>query len=60
MKVKIDRDEWYPVYSVHSVHDQYGDEIEVDDLTAERWRRVTAEFESIQDEMDEAWRKATP
>jgi len=55
MKVKIDRDEWCPVYSVEADDDPYASfEIDVDADTAERWKRVSAEFSAVQAEIRKA------
>lgn len=48
MKVKIDADEWYPVYSVT---DDCGTKCEVPEETVERWKRIEKEFDVMQDEM---------
>jgi len=48
MKIKIDWDEWYPVYSIS---DDCGVEVEVSEETLARWRRVDAEFDAAQKEM---------
>ena len=45
--VRIDSDEWYPVY----FETKDGDPVEVDDEVAARWRRVAAEFDLVQEEM---------
>jgi hypothetical protein len=47
MKVKIDSDEWYPVYCVSP----HGDEVDVPDSQVADWKRVFAEFERVQREM---------
>lgn len=47
MKVKIDSDEWYPVYDL----DDYGDEVEVPDDKVAEWKRILAEFDVMQKEM---------
>ena len=50
MKVKIDWDEWYPVYEIG----ERGHEVNVDEETAARWKRVHDEFDAVQDEMRQA------
>ena len=55
MKVRILEDEWYPVYTLN---DDFGDEVEADEETVERWRRAFEDFDAVQAEMRAAWRKA--
>lgn len=50
MKIRIVSDEWYPVYFMSC----YGDEVEVEDAKVEEWKRVFAEFERVQNEMEAA------
>jgi len=47
MKVKIDSDEWYPVYSISD----WGEEVEVEDAKVAEWKRVFSDFDRVQDEM---------
>ncbi len=54
MKVKIDSDEWYPVYSIVS----YGTECEVPEDTVQRWNRIMGEFDVMQKEMRETLKAA--
>jgi hypothetical protein len=52
--VYVDEDEWYPVWSARAaVGDRtpYGDPVEVDASTYDRWARVFAEFDEVQDEI---------
>jgi membrane protein involved in colicin uptake len=51
MKIKIDSDEWYPVYSVRSVEDYGGHEVEVTEDQVARWESAFAAFEAAQEEM---------
>ena len=50
MKLFLDRDELYPYYYVVS-NPRFGDEVEVDDETAWRWKSVMEDFKEIQGEM---------
>jgi hypothetical protein len=47
MRVKIDKDEWYPVYSIGS----YGFSIEVPEETVKRWKKIEEAFLKMQKEM---------
>lgn len=51
MNVTVWRDEMYPAY--HLADDEYsgGGTVDVDDETLARWRRVEAEWETMQQEM---------
>lgn len=49
--VCIDADEAYPVYFVHTADDFWKSTGSVDTETYERWTRVVAEYNQIQDEM---------
>lgn len=44
--IRIDKAEWYPVYSFHPV---IGDEVELPDAEIARIRAVFAEFDKVQD-----------
>jgi len=52
VKVWIDMDEWYPVYTVYQGNLDLGLGQDVDDETVARWLRVTADFEAVQAEME--------
>lgn len=56
MKVKIDTDEWYPVYIMLGSETWHAPECEVPKATVKRWKRVTKQFEKIQSEMKETLR----
>jgi len=49
MKVYIDSDEWYPVYSVEK--SPWGIEVDVPEEVLERWDQVFCQFRNIQSEM---------
>jgi len=49
VKVKIDTDEWYPVYSVCDAPYAYGKEVEIPDEFYERYQAVMTEFNAVQD-----------
>jgi hypothetical protein len=53
MKVKIDADEWYPVYTLEEVDRVYPYDVVVDVSMElfDRCTRVTAEFRQIQKEL---------
>ena len=50
MRIPIDKDEWYPVYTVY---ERPGPSfyVEADVSCVDRWKRVTAEFEAVQKEI---------
>lgn len=48
MKVKIDSDEWHPVYGLY---DDWGKNCEIDMVTYDRWVRIRKEFDDMQEEM---------
>lgn len=54
VRIKIALDERYPLFLVDNDH---GSPIDVDSDTLDRWRRVMAEFEAVQDEIDAELRK---
>lgn len=54
MRVKIDVDEWYPVFSISDDKPTAAHGVEVSDQTIERWRRVGREFDEVQKELREA------
>lgn len=56
MKIKIDEDEWYPVYSEYS----YGTEIEVTPAFAARFRAASKEFNAVQRMMKRRYYKERP
>lgn len=51
-RVRISRDERYPVYSIDDEHHRNA-VVEVDGATLERWLRVSGEYEQMQREMYE-------
>ena len=50
MKVRIETEEWYPVFSV-SEDDRFGAECDVTEEKLADWKRVFDEFDAVQDEM---------
>jgi hypothetical protein len=50
MKVKIAVDEAYPVYYLNNA-ESYGDEKEVPNHLLEKWLKVFASFQEVQDEI---------
>lgn len=52
MKVKIDSEEWYPVFFM--TKSQSGTDVEIDQETFDKWQRVAREFDNMQKEM--LWR----
>jgi len=56
MKAYIDKDEWYPVYTVDEERSYMADEIEVDEEAMRRWHRAHLEFNKAQDEMEAAYK----
>ena len=55
MKIYIDSDEAYPVYSYRRdrPYDTYGTEVEVKETTIARWNRINREYEEMQEELAE-------
>lgn len=56
-KVRIDSDEWYPVYSVRP-DDHYGFEVDATDEQIARWNAAHDAFNAAQDEMDALYGRA--
>lgn len=56
--VYVDEDEWFPVWSARQAEPDkptpYGDALEVDRETADRWVRVFREFDEVQSEIKAA------
>lgn len=50
LRVPIDQDAWYPVYTVYD-YPSPSFYVEADAETVERWKRVKAEFEAVQREI---------
>ncbi len=57
MKVIINEDEWYPVYSLEKEIDEYNKDyaVEVDDAFLERYDKCMNEFDAVQ-ELLKRWR----
>lgn len=51
MKITIDREEWYPVYTIDREPSKREKPIEVPDEIVERWERIEVEFHKVQDEI---------
>lgn len=58
MKVRIDKDERYPVFSVVKDDASFGETVDVDPAIVRRWRRAEKAFSAAQVEMAEAWNEA--
>lgn len=58
MKVYVDADELYPVYSLATTRFGICDELDVDEKTYKRWVRAYAAFHSVQDEVKAALAQA--
>ena len=50
MKVRIETEEWYPVFSVRE-DDGFGAECDVTEERLAYWKRVFVEFDAVQAEM---------
>lgn len=57
-KVRIDPDEWYPVYSVVDSGRPYGHEVDATDEQIERWNAARMSFQAAQDEMHTLYERA--
>jgi hypothetical protein len=53
VKIVIDEDEWYPVFSIKEERYVYAYDVrvEVTEEQVARWRKVFEEFELVQDEL---------
>jgi hypothetical protein len=47
MQIKIDKDEWYPVYDLA----EFGQKVDIEEETYKRWKKAFDEFDSVQAEM---------
>jgi hypothetical protein len=54
VKVYVDADELYPLYSVSETPFGLTDEVEVDEKTFKRWTKAYATFHAVQDEVGAA------
>ena len=54
MKIRIYRDEWFPVYELSETD---GKEIEVSDDQLLKWRKVFDDFSAVQYEILDAYKK---
>lgn len=57
-RVRIDSDEWYPVYSIVGMERSYGHVVEVSDEQIARWTAATEAFEAAQSEMADLYGSA--
>lgn len=57
-KVRIDSDEWYPVYSIVDANRSYGHVVEASDEQLARWNAAAEAFGAAQDEMAELFSAA--
>lgn len=55
--VKIDQDEWWPVYSLSSDGYHYGHDVELPEETIEWVERVQREFEEVQSHLSAIYEK---
>lgn len=51
IKVLIDSDEWYPVYSLYTEGEGWGDPVEVDQSLFDRYKKVLVDFKAMQKEL---------
>ena len=58
MIVKIKCDEWYPVLCFDD--EGFGDDVDVPEEMVKRWKRILADFDTMQDEMRAALKKQPP
>lgn len=56
MKVNLDKDEMYPVYSLYPS----GIDVEVPDKIVRRWQSVIASYALVQDEMQAYYERSNP
>jgi hypothetical protein len=54
--VSIDRDEWYPVFSISTEETSYGERCVIPAALADRAAKALAEFDAVQDELGRIWR----
>ena len=54
MKLKLDRDEWYPVFSLG----EYGREVEISEEFWKHYQKICLEFDDLQYELAEIWNEA--
>ncbi len=47
MKVRLEKDEWYPVYTLEPIESEYGSIVEVDEELVQRVRAWVAEGEAL-------------
>lgn len=57
MKIGLDTDERWPVYSFKTDRPDLYEQVEVPEELVERAARVTAEYNALQDELAHVWRK---
>ena len=58
IKINIAADEEYPVYSVYCGSPAFGNQVEIDLKTYQRWKKTILEFQNVQKEMVEVLVKA--
>ena len=53
MKMYLDKDEWYPVYTLREEHRPYLTEywVDVSSELMERHKKIIADFDALQDEL---------
>jgi uncharacterized protein YrzB (UPF0473 family) len=60
VKVRLDSDEWYPVYTARGAHDEdaYGDVVRTVPVeTFDRWTAAEAAFETAQKEIEAIYKQ---
>jgi len=57
MKVKLWKDEWYPVYGLSSEHGSFDLELDIPEAKITELKEATERFESIQDYIDNLQQK---
>ena len=54
IQVRIDSDEWYPVYNFAELTSSFGTLITISEEQAAKWRQAIQQFAVVQDEMAKA------
>ena len=57
-KMRICRDEWWPVYALEDA-DGYGEDIEISDVLLEQYRHASAAYNKVQQQLHELYEEAT-
>ncbi len=59
MKIRMSKDESYPVYNIHDVSHDWLNLAEVSASTLWRWKKAIAAYEAVQDEMQTTYQTST-